>query len=71
MGANVSVVPETSIFIVEYLLYPKDVETAVVRWLGYCGTNRKVAGSIPDGVIGIFIGIILPIALWSWGRLSL
>jgi hypothetical protein len=25
-----------------------------LQWLGYCATNRKVAGSIPDGVIGIF-----------------
>jgi hypothetical protein len=24
------------------------------RCLRYCATNRKVAGSIPDGVIGIF-----------------
>jgi hypothetical protein len=23
-------------------------------WLRYCATSRKVAGSIPDGVIGIF-----------------
>jgi hypothetical protein len=23
-------------------------------WLRHCTTNRKVAGSIPDGVIGIF-----------------
>jgi hypothetical protein len=26
----------------------------VAQWLSYCATNRKVAGSIPDGVIGIF-----------------
>jgi hypothetical protein len=26
----------------------------VVQWLRHCTTNRKVAGSIPDGVIGIF-----------------
>jgi hypothetical protein len=25
----------------------------VAQWLGYYATNRKVAGSIPDGVIGI------------------
>ena len=28
-----------------------------MRWLGwlrYCAKSRKVAGSIPDGVIGIF-----------------
>ena len=27
---------------------------AVAQWLRYCATNRKVAGSIPDGVNGIF-----------------
>jgi hypothetical protein len=26
----------------------------VVQWLRCCATNRKVAGSISDGVIGIF-----------------
>jgi len=41
---------------------------AVAQWLRCCATNWKVAGSIPAGVIGFFI---LPIALWSWGRLSL
>ena len=28
--------------------------TAVAQWLMCFATNRKVAGSIPDGVIGIF-----------------
>ena len=28
--------------------------TAVAQWLRCCATNRKVSGSIPDGVIGIF-----------------
>jgi hypothetical protein len=28
--------------------------TAVAQWLRCCATNRKVAGSIPDGIIGIF-----------------
>jgi hypothetical protein len=28
--------------------------TAVAQWLRYCATDRKVTGSIPDGVIGIF-----------------
>ena len=28
--------------------------TAVTQWLRCGATNRKVAGSIPDGVIGIF-----------------
>jgi hypothetical protein len=26
----------------------------VAQWIRYCATNRKVAGSIPDGAIGIF-----------------
>ena len=30
---------------------------AVGQWLRCCATNRKVAGSIPAGVIGIFIDI--------------
>ena len=30
---------------------------AVAQWLRRCATNWKVAGSIPAGVIGIFIEI--------------
>jgi hypothetical protein len=33
---------------------------AVAQWLRHCATNRKVAGSIPDGIIGIF----------NWNRTS-
>jgi len=29
-------------------------ETAVEQWLRCCATNRKVAGSIADRVIGIY-----------------
>ena len=40
--------------------------------LSCCATNRKVAGSIPDTVIGIFHRHkILPIAIWPWGQFSL
>jgi len=31
-----------------------DWGTAIAQWLRCCATNQKVAGLIPDGVIGIF-----------------
>jgi hypothetical protein len=37
-----------------YARYSLPCGTAVVQWLRYCATNQKVAGSTPDGVIGIF-----------------
>jgi hypothetical protein len=42
------------------ILYPllKHIEgTAVAQWLRYCAINQKVAGSIPEGVMEIFIDI--------------
>jgi hypothetical protein len=42
-----------------------------IRWRRHCATSRKVADSIPDGVIGIFHWHIFPAALWLWGRLIL
>ena len=33
------------------------VTFAVAQWIRCCATNRKVAGSIPAGVIGFFIDI--------------
>ena len=40
------------ILVVKYILY--FYISAVAQWLRCLATNRKVAGSIPDGVIGIF-----------------
>ena len=37
-----------------FVTYTVSVGTAVAQWLRCCATNRKVAGLIPDGVIGIF-----------------
>jgi len=37
-----------------YVYVCTNVGTAVAQWLRCCATNRKVAGSIPDGLIGIF-----------------
>ena len=34
-----------------------DLGTAVVQWLRCCATNRKLAGSIPAGIIGFFSDI--------------
>jgi len=35
----------------------REAGTAVTLWLRCCATNRKVAGSIPAGVIEFFIDI--------------
>ena len=39
--------------------------TAVAQWLRCCATNRKIAGSIPAGVIGIFFPSDRTMALGS------
>ena len=58
--------------VVMYLYIYIYMGTTVAQWLRCCATNWKVAGSIPASVIAIFHWHkILPIALWSWGRLSL
>jgi len=35
-------------------IFLKLFHSTVAQWLRNCATNRKVAGSIPAGVIGIF-----------------
>ena len=61
-----------NLFFVYLFLVYLPMGTAAAQWLRCCATNWKVAGSIPAGVTGIFHQHkILPIALWSWGRLSL
>jgi len=37
-----------------YCHYVSLLGTAVAQWLRCCAINRKVAGSIPEGVTGIF-----------------
>jgi hypothetical protein len=45
-----------------------EVLTAMVHY----ATSRKVAGSIPDEIIGFFsVDLTLPVALCPWCRLSL
>ena len=40
-----------------FLSYESNTGTAVAQCLRRCATNRKVAGSIPAGVNGVFIDI--------------
>jgi len=47
------------------------MDTSWCSWLRHCATNRKVAGSIPDGLTGFVVELILLVALWIWGALSL
>ena len=45
---------EENLASVPRLLVSVRICVSVAHWLRCCATNRKVAGSIPDGVIGIF-----------------
>jgi hypothetical protein len=47
-----------------WIFYVPTGGTAWGSWSRYCATSRKVAGSIPDGVIGIFHWHNPPVALW-------
>jgi hypothetical protein len=35
-------------------MYKNEISTRLRSWLRHCAINLKVAGLIPDGVIGIF-----------------
>jgi hypothetical protein len=52
-------------------MYHPEVGTAVAQWLRFCATNRKVAGSIPDGVTGFFRCYNSSDRTMALGRLSL
>jgi hypothetical protein len=51
-GSGADYFPCTSVLLCQLLFPPCSV--AVAQWLRHRATNREVAGSIPDGVIGIF-----------------
>jgi len=52
MAIGITINPVKTIYsIFNYTFRPG---TAVAQWLRFCATNRKVAGAIPAGVIGIF-----------------
>jgi hypothetical protein len=41
--------------LIQYICnYPSYLDTRWRSWLRHCTTSRKVAGSVPDGVMGIF-----------------
>jgi hypothetical protein len=54
-GENTEGILKTyELIIYENVHYISWGQLMVAQWLRYCPTNLKVAGSIPDGVIGIF-----------------
>jgi hypothetical protein len=44
-----------AVFLYFCVTYDSQRGTAVAQWLRFCATNRKVAGSIPDGVMEFFL----------------
>jgi hypothetical protein len=63
--------PFRCIFQLKYLdqLHSNFGGTRWRSWLRHCATSRKVR--FPIVSLDFFIDIILPAALWPWGRLSL
>ena len=58
-----NILPKSGTFLLGHPVYTYAMGRAVAKWLRHYATHRQVAGSIPDGVIGIF-----QVALWSWSR---
>jgi len=63
--------PTSPISVTKYGPYVIRSGTAVAQWLRCRATNRKVLVRSQMVSLEFFIDIILPIALWPWGRLSL
>jgi hypothetical protein len=74
--------PPSVAYIKNVYLYMAGGPLMVAQWLRYCATNRKVVGSIPDHVIGIFhwhnpsdrtmaLGSTQPLTKMSTRRISL
>ena len=50
LGQSVTAIEEVEKKNLDFIIFP----TRWRSWLRHCATSRKVAGSIPDGVTGIF-----------------
>ena len=73
---------QAAVFLFFYATINKIGETRWHSWLRHCATRQKVAGSIPDGVTGIFhwqnpsgrtmaLGLTQPLTEMSTGNISL
>jgi hypothetical protein len=60
----------SKIFPAFYITSRSEWRTRYYSWLWHYATSRRVAGSVPY-CQEYFTDIILPVAVWPWGRLSL
>jgi hypothetical protein len=64
--------PETVHYAQASYLSPNVYLTMGLHFSTSSNMSRKIAGSIPGEVIGLFsMHIMLPAALWPWGRMNL